>query len=220
MFTPCGFFFQELKKIMKNANYNNTQAQILDAAMRYFAQHGYRGAAIAKIAKEAGVSKSLIFWYFDNKAKLFEALMDRFITHCIMSLDVESPPGNPQTKIENLIDTYWYFIQGNFKFVRIFMNWFLQLDPSKKAKTQKLRELHTKFRNILEGYLTEGIQTGIFRKDLNISATSLYLISSLEGVLLQMFISELSFDALGAKFFMDTKQNILLGILAQDIQIK
>lgn len=198
---------------MKNPNYNNTQAQILDAAMRYFAQHGYRGTALAKIAHEAGVSKSLIFWYFENKSKLFEALMDRFINHCIISLDVESPPGNPKEKIEHLIDTYWHFIQGNFKFVRIFMNWFLQLDPMKKSKTQKLRELHTKFRNILEDYLHEGIELHTFRENLDVPATSLYLISSLEGVLLQMFINDLSFEELGIDFFLNIKRNILQGIL-------
>lgn len=195
---------------MKNSN---AQAQILDAAMRHFAENGYRGASLSKIAKQAGVSKSLIFWYFENKSELFEALMDRFVAQCIMSLDIASPPGNPRYKLEHLMDTYWQFIQENYKFVRIFMNWLMQQESGKKNRTSRLDELHTKFRNILAGYLLEGCQIGIFRKDLDVVSSSLYLLSCLEGILLQMAISELSFAHLSKDFFSVVKKNILSGIM-------
>ncbi len=196
--------------IMKE--HGDTQGQILDAAMRHFAEHGYRGASLAQIAKEAGVSKSLIFWYFENKAKLFEALMDRFISQCMRSLDVQGPSGNPRNKIGDLMDTYWEFIRCNFKFVRIFMNWFMQLERNKKGKTQKLRELHAKFQNTLAEYLREGVTLHIFRNDLDIQATAFWLMSSLEGVLLQMFINDLQFDQLATPFFGAMKQNLLDGL--------
>jgi AcrR family transcriptional regulator len=49
------------------------RAQIVDAAMRHFAEHGYRGARIEDIATEVGVAKGTVFLHFRNKEGLFMA---------------------------------------------------------------------------------------------------------------------------------------------------
>ena len=48
--------------------------QILAGARRVFARHGYRGATVARLEKEIGLSRGAIFNYFDSKWALFEAL--------------------------------------------------------------------------------------------------------------------------------------------------
>lgn len=48
---------------------------ILDAALKLFAQNGYHAGTMAKVAREAGVSKGLIYNYFKNKKDLLNALM-------------------------------------------------------------------------------------------------------------------------------------------------
>ena len=53
-----------------------TRAAILDAAMESFAEHGFDGTSIRKIAKRAGVATGLIFHYFGAKEGLLEALID------------------------------------------------------------------------------------------------------------------------------------------------
>ena len=44
---------------------------IINGAMKCFSIHGYEKASMADIAKEAGVSKALLFHYFETKKKLF-----------------------------------------------------------------------------------------------------------------------------------------------------
>ena len=190
-----------------------TRWQILDAAMQHFAECGYVGASISKIAEDAGVSKSLIFWYFENKEALFQSLVDRFVSNCIASLEMNSPPGDAQSKIEYLIDTYWKFIHKNFKFVRIFMNWFMQIAHKKKPKAQKLQNIHAKFREILENHLRDGVAAGLFRKDLDIKSTGLYIISCLEGILLQIVIEGIDFSDLENDFISILKANLFKGLL-------
>lgn len=49
---------------------------ILDAAMRVFASEGYERASIKKIARAAEIkSSALIYWYFSDKAALFNAVI-------------------------------------------------------------------------------------------------------------------------------------------------
>src|SRR5215216_7875351 len=59
------------------------RAEILDAARRCFAQHGYEGATVARLEEETGLSRGAIFNYFENKEALFVSLVrrssDRFV---------------------------------------------------------------------------------------------------------------------------------------------
>jgi len=49
--------------------------QLLARATELFATHGYDELSMAKIAREAGVSKPLLYHYFPNKRELFEAVL-------------------------------------------------------------------------------------------------------------------------------------------------
>ena len=49
--------------------------QLLEQATQLFATHGYDELSMAKIAREAGVSKPLLYHYFPNKRELFEAVL-------------------------------------------------------------------------------------------------------------------------------------------------
>jgi AcrR family transcriptional regulator len=44
---------------------------ILNAAIKQFAQKGYKNASTNEIVKEAGISKGLLFHYFTNKQELY-----------------------------------------------------------------------------------------------------------------------------------------------------
>ena len=52
------------------------RSDILAAAEREFAEAGYAGARIDRIAAQAGVNKQLLFHYFDSKSGLFSAVLD------------------------------------------------------------------------------------------------------------------------------------------------
>jgi AcrR family transcriptional regulator len=53
--------------------------QVLEAAMREFAEAGYQAASTAAIARRAGISQPYIYALFPNKQELFLAVHDRVI---------------------------------------------------------------------------------------------------------------------------------------------
>lgn len=53
------------------------RAQILDGAKRCFLSLGFEAASMNDITSEAGVSKGTLYVYFEDKADLFAALIDR-----------------------------------------------------------------------------------------------------------------------------------------------
>ena len=49
--------------------------QLLNTALRLFAEEGYEATSISKIAKEAGVAKGLLYNYFASKEELMEQII-------------------------------------------------------------------------------------------------------------------------------------------------
>ena len=59
------------------ADAEQTRSAILDAAEHQFYQHGVSRTTLAHIASAAGVTRGAIYWHFDHKADLFNAMLDR-----------------------------------------------------------------------------------------------------------------------------------------------
>ncbi|MFF1342699.1 TetR family transcriptional regulator [Streptomyces sp. NPDC058290] len=53
-----------------------TKQLLLDAAVEEFAEHGFDGARVARVAAGAGVNKERIYQYFGSKEKLFCAVLE------------------------------------------------------------------------------------------------------------------------------------------------
>lgn len=76
------------------------RARILEAAIHVFARHGYHGARVSDIAREAGIAYGLVYHYFRNKeeilASMFEERWSRFLAV------VEAIASGPARSVEKL----------------------------------------------------------------------------------------------------------------------
>jgi TetR/AcrR family transcriptional regulator len=105
---------------------------ILNAAEVVFAEHGFDGARIDAIAKQAGYNKSLIFQYFDSKLNLYGEVIRRadaqtrgIQTEALATLGEAQQVGDPHT-IESLlrgyVGAYFDYLVDHPRIARIF-NW-------------------------------------------------------------------------------------------------
>lgn len=72
------------------AEAESTRAAILDAAEVLFYQHGVSRTTLEKIAAAANVTRGAIYWHFQNKADLFNAMLERVrlpFQHLLDALD-------------------------------------------------------------------------------------------------------------------------------------
>jgi Transcriptional regulator len=58
------------------SNISETREEILRAALKHFANSGYSGASVQEIVDDADVSKPTLYYYFKDKAGLFQALVN------------------------------------------------------------------------------------------------------------------------------------------------
>lgn len=66
------------RRAVGRAERPDRQQDILLAAEKLFAQHGYRAVSIRQIAEEAGVPLALVSYYHGHKHELFQAIFDHW----------------------------------------------------------------------------------------------------------------------------------------------
>ncbi|WP_027364710.1 TetR/AcrR family transcriptional regulator [Desulfotruncus alcoholivorax] len=143
-----------------------TKQRILRAAEKIFAQKGLDGARVDEIAGLAEINKRMLYYYFDNKEKLYQAVLSRNFAKIYTTGKLAVREGSsPREKAEQVIRSYFYFLAENPEYVRI-MGW-EAMQGGKYA------------RELLPGYLWEswpalneimesGVQEGIFRPNIDI----------------------------------------------------
>jgi AcrR family transcriptional regulator len=78
------------------------QEHILDAAQSVFAREGVQGASIRAIAREAGCDPALLYYHFQSKEGMFEAILARTIDPVIAELSALSDAQDPRCVAERL----------------------------------------------------------------------------------------------------------------------
>ena len=116
------------------AEEKDTEELIFEAASRVFQRKGYAGARMQEIADEADINKSMLHYYYRSKDKLFKMVyqkeMRRFFPVIYRVLGSDLPFDE---KIEQLIDTYYSFLNDNPKMPQ-FIIYELNQNPDRLQK--------------------------------------------------------------------------------------
>jgi AcrR family transcriptional regulator len=76
-------------------------AKISTAALKVFAEYGYHGATMKRIARAAGLSYGLAYHYFPSKAGIFRRLVDFALESTIAAMhEILDGPGTAWERIE------------------------------------------------------------------------------------------------------------------------
>ena len=98
--------------------------RILDAAEDAFAEHGLAGARVAAIARQAGVNKAMLYYYFGSKDELYDAVLERIISQIVdMAARVGAAPHlrDEGVDIVAFLDGYRGVLHQHPAFVRLML---------------------------------------------------------------------------------------------------
>jgi len=90
----------------KEPNTGDARARILDAAEKLFAAHGFDGTPTSHIARDAGVPKGLLFYYFPVKFALLAALLDERFSTIEFHIEDLAVPRDPAQSLLNVAARY------------------------------------------------------------------------------------------------------------------
>src|SRR5437762_1173091 len=137
--------------------------QILEVAETLFAEHGYEGTSVRKLAVKARINVAMISYYFGSKEQLFEALVESRAGGAREKLQaINARESDPMTEIELLVDVYVDRIFDNHQFHKI-----LQREIALQQRSQMHEVIvGILMRNINEirKMIEEGQRKKVFRK--------------------------------------------------------
>ncbi len=162
--------------------------KILETATRLFSVQGYGSTSLSQVAKEAKVSKALIFWHFENKERLFQSALQRSLEPYFVNVVGQMEGLDEAAQIHKLIDLFYDFVREHMQSIRFVLSLILREEKQPDDPVARAAELFRIFRNLLNDILESGRQKGVFRADINPPSEASLIMCALAGALVQRFI--------------------------------
>ncbi len=142
----------------------NRRQKILDAALRVFAKHGFHGATIKQVAREARLkSPALIYWYFKNKDELFQAVLIQHAPYARLGDELSNLMDCPPEQVLPLIAQTIFEAFEDVNFVRLFRIFISEVARRPKIADYFVDQGIMKVLDLLISYLRHQVDLGKLR---------------------------------------------------------
>jgi len=162
-----------------------SRAAILQAAVREFAREGVAGARTDAIARSAGVNKALLYYYFDDKEGLYQAVLDEVFSGVRVAIEnalKQDLP--PRERLQAYVRAHFDYIASNPLYPRIVHAEFLRASRSPAGIQRIAKEYFRPIFTQLAALLEEGIRACEFRR-----VNVIHFIPSMVSVIVFYFIT-------------------------------
>lgn len=175
-----------------------TRDSILDAAALLFERQGVSRTTLQHIASAAGVTRGAIYWHFEDKSAVFNAMLERATMplESAMQADDEISPTDPVADLRAKLLTAFHLTATDPKTRRVF-----EIATHKVEYVDELngvRDRHLlNFKQWLEQAETRmqtGIRHGVLRPDLDARATAISLWAITDGLIRLWLLTPSTFD--------------------------
>lgn len=166
----------------------DAREKILETAKRLFSSQGYANTSLSQVAKEAEVSKALIFWHFENKESLFRTAVQRTLEPYFINVVDELEGLSEVDQIKRLIDEYYAFVSRNLYSVKFFLSLILRDEKHPDDLVGHMSELQRVYVNLMADIIESGRQKGVFRANVAPQLDAGLVMSALHGILVQGFL--------------------------------
>jgi AcrR family transcriptional regulator len=149
---------------------NTRRAELLAIAAGLFAEKGFKNTTVRDIADASGILSGSLYHHFDSKESMVDEILRTFQEELFAAYDeVLASDDDPRTKIERAVRLSFEAIDKHRHEVAIFQNEADYLGGFERFAY--LAERNAQSRNVWMTLLTEGVESGALRGDLDIELT-------------------------------------------------
>jgi AcrR family transcriptional regulator len=146
----------------KTNNEMGVRKELLLAGINLFAEKGYASTSVREIVSVAGVTKPVLYYYFQNKEGLLQAILDGAAEE--LEVMLEEALQKPGTSLERIVHLYRSIYQGLMEHHQLFklIN-HLFFGPPQGAPSYDIERFHRRMVDVIKEILLEGIRGGEVR---------------------------------------------------------
>ncbi|GAB4147633.1 MAG: fatty acid metabolism transcriptional regulator FadR [Ignavibacteriales bacterium] len=160
----------------------NKEKDILEAAIKIFAEDGYHNAKISKIADTARVATGSVYVYFKNKEDILQKIFEDLWEKLFNELNSLSTNKNlsPIEKIDSMIDLVFDVFTENSNLAIVFVN---EQNNLQRAEEIRFQNFYEKFLDLGEAAINQGITDGVFSDTFDIKVFRIFILGALRSLL-------------------------------------
>jgi TetR/AcrR family transcriptional regulator, cholesterol catabolism regulator len=133
------------------------KSEIIDGALKLFAQYGYYSTSLNDVAAQIGVTKATLYYYFRNKEEIMRAILERSRGRMDAVLDLSKSALSPQDKLRIFVQYHIAYSSDGAELAKITFDQFNAIP--KRMKTTFLAR-QEKVVRLLQNILEQGILDG------------------------------------------------------------
>lgn len=153
--------------VRRRRNSDLTRHNILEVATEEFADKGFAGARIDEIAERTHTTKRMIYYYFTDKERLYQAVLERSYSAIrARERELDTEGLSPTDAIRAIASLTFDHHEHNPDFIRLVSTENI-LRGEHISKSEALSNLGNPAAELLESILTRGQADGLFRTDVD-----------------------------------------------------
>ncbi|MBS3808905.1 MAG: TetR/AcrR family transcriptional regulator [Desulfobacterales bacterium] len=155
--------------------------QILNAAIKVFAEQGFHQATISQVAREAGVADGTIYLYFKSKADLLSNFFS-YKTRLVFDRfrNAVDQAENARSKLTSLIELHLGEFQRDPNMAVVFQREALL---ARYLDEESIREITKTYMDLLDEILRQGQQEGTIRNTLPLGLAKRFILGAVNEVI-------------------------------------
>jgi AcrR family transcriptional regulator len=142
--------FEEIRESKK--------ALILETAMELFATEGYYPTSISKIAGRAGISKGLIYNYFDSKEDIIITIIHKGIDDLFRIFDPNKDGILTKDEIRYFIEQMFDIMRKDLHFWKLYFMLFMQPPVLKLVEKRFMELVQASLSMLTNHFISEGYE--------------------------------------------------------------
>lgn len=128
------------------------QLQIMGVALKLFAMEGYGHVSISRLASEAGISKGLMYNYFESKEALLVAIIEHGLTEFLDLFDPDHDGVLTSEELADFIRKIFAAIRQHQEYWILFISMILQPGVRELIKNNPVFAYYNRFTSSLMSY--------------------------------------------------------------------
>ncbi|MFK5913123.1 MAG: TetR/AcrR family transcriptional regulator [Woeseiaceae bacterium] len=167
--------------------------EIVQATMDLAAEVGIKKVTTQAIADKVGIAQPTIFRHFKTREAIFASVISWISENLFIAISKGMNPSAPaDEKLQTLLQRQLTFINKHRAIPKVLFSDLLHLEsPKLKAA---LQEVMNSYMKRVTQLLKEGVETGLYSKDLDPDETARYITALIQGLVLRWSIYEYSFS--------------------------
>jgi AcrR family transcriptional regulator len=161
-----------------------TRERLLEAAIEMFAERGYAATGVDALCRRAGVAKTGLYWEFQNKVGLLNAVIDHVVSEWVYQIgEAARGAGSPRDRLDVALGALRQRVRERPELFRVLLVVLAERTQVDGEAREALRRFYQSAHDALMNGIVESVNGVLAKEELSVACD--LMLAMIEGVFLR-----------------------------------